>query len=95
VPAALGEPEKSVRAALARLLDRKLLIKVKSDLYVDAAAVDALREKLIAHLDQHGQLTPAEWKDITGLSRKFSIPLAEYFDEEKLTLRVGEIRKRR
>ena len=32
---------------------------------------------------------------ITGLSRKFSIPLAEYFDTEALTLRVGEIRRRR
>lgn len=95
VPAVIGEPEKSVQAALARLLDRKVLVRVKSDLYVDAAAIDALRARLIAHLDQHGQITPTEWKTITGLSRKFSIPLAEYFDTEALTLRVGEIRRRR
>ena len=32
---------------------------------------------------------------MTGVSRKFSIPLAEHFDGEKLTLRVGEVRKLR
>ena len=50
---------------------------------------------LLAHLEKHGQITPLEWKDIVGASRKYSIPLAEHFDAEKLTLRVGEIRKLR
>ncbi|MGB5687453.1 MAG: SelB C-terminal domain-containing protein [Candidatus Electrothrix sp.] len=32
------------------------------------------------------------FKDLTGLSRKFSIPLLEYFDKIKLTIRVGDKR---
>ena len=32
------------------------------------------------------------FKDLTGLSRKFSIPLLEYFDKIKVTMRVGDKR---
>ena len=33
-----------------------------------------------------------KFKDIAGVSRKFAIPLLEYFDREKVTLRVGDKR---
>jgi selenocysteine-specific elongation factor len=95
VPAVVHADEKSVRTALERLIKQGILIRVKPDLYVDAQAMDTLRRALEAHLDAHGQITPTEWKDVTGASRKYSIPLAEYFDAQKLTLRVGEIRRRR
>jgi selenocysteine-specific elongation factor len=95
VPAAVRADEKAVRPALERLLAQGMLVRVKPDLYVDAQAMEKLRAGLIAHLDAHGQITPTEWKDITGASRKYSIPLAEYFDAQKVTLRVGEIRRRR
>ena len=81
--------------ALDRLLAARVITKVKPDLYVDTAAIAALRAKLVAHLDAHGEITPQQWKDVCGTSRKFSIPLAEFFDGEKLTLRVGDIRRRR
>jgi selenocysteine-specific elongation factor len=95
VPAAVRADEKAVRTALERLIKQGTLVRVKPDLYVDAQAMEKLRVALVAHLDAHGQITPTEWKDITGTSRKYSIPLAEYFDAQKLTLRVGEIRRRR
>ena len=95
LPEIVAADVKAVRAACDRLLNTGVLVKIKSDFFVDANALDGLRQKLIAHLDDKGQITPAEWKAITGTSRKFSIPLAEYFDAEKLTLRVGDIRKRR
>ncbi len=95
VPAALSEPPQAVRAALDKLIKQGALTRVKSDLYIDAGAVATLRAKLEAHLAERGEITPAEWKTMTGVSRKFAIPLAEYFDAEKLTLRVGDIRKRR
>ena len=95
VPAEIGGDFNAIQAALARLLATGALIKVKPDFYVGAEAIAALRAKLIAHLEKHGQITPLEWKELVGASRKYSIPLAEHFDSEKLTLRVGEIRKRR
>ena len=95
LPSALGLPEPRVRAALDRLLSAGRLVRVKSDYYVAADTIATLRAALEAHLDAHGQITPAEWKALTGATRKYSIPLAEHFDEIKLTLRVGDIRKRR
>jgi selenocysteine-specific elongation factor len=70
------------------------LVRVK-DLVFFAPAVDELREKLRAHLQAKREITPQEWKELVGASRKFTIPLAEHFDAEKLTMRVGEVRKLR
>jgi selenocysteine-specific elongation factor len=95
VPAEIKGDPSAVRAALDRLLAAGTLVKVKPDYFIDAETLAALRARLTAHLAAHGQITPLEWKDIVGASRKYSIPLAEHFDAEKLTLRVGEIRKRR
>ncbi len=95
MPAEIGMPEPQIKIALDQLVSAKRAVKVKPDYYVDKAALDALRARLIAHLDQHSQITAQEWKELCGTTRKWSIPLAEYFDAEKVTLRVGDIRKRR
>ncbi|MEZ4363097.1 MAG: selenocysteine-specific translation elongation factor [Kofleriaceae bacterium] len=95
LPELVKQPEPVVRAALDRLVAQKLLTKVKPDLLMDRAVVDALRTKLLAHFESHAELTPQQWKDLVGASRKFTIPLAEFFDAEKLTLRVGDVRRRR
>jgi len=95
VASELGGDARAIRAAMDRLLKLEVLVRVKSDYYAHHTAVDALRDKLVAHLDARGEITPPEWKALTGVTRKYAIPLAEYFDAEKLTLRVGDIRKRR
>jgi selenocysteine-specific elongation factor len=95
VAAASGHGDAETRAALDRLLAAGTIRKVKPDLYVDGTVLDALRARLLDFLDQRGAITPQEWKELTGTSRKYSIPLAEYFDGEKLTLRVGDVRRRR
>ena len=46
-------------------------------------------------MDAPSTIDAQQWKDLTGASRKFTIPLAEYFDAEKLTLRVGDVRRKR
>jgi selenocysteine-specific elongation factor len=95
VPAEVGAPDAQVKAALDVLLRANRLVRVRPDYFVDKTTLDALREKLRAHLVANGQITPQEWKALTGVSRKYMIPLAEHFDAEKLTLRVGDIRKLR
>jgi selenocysteine-specific elongation factor len=84
-----------VKTALDRLVAGKQLVKIKPDLLVHAAAVADLRARLLAFLDEHKTINAQQWKDLTGASRKYTIPLAEYFDAEKVTLRVGEVRRRR
>jgi selenocysteine-specific elongation factor len=95
LPAVLGIPEAACKAALDRLVAHKLVIRVKSDLLVHAAVIAELKAKLVAFLAQHPTIDAQQWKELTGASRKFTIPLAEYFDAEKLTLRVGDLRRLR
>jgi selenocysteine-specific elongation factor len=46
-------------------------------------------------LKEHGEITTTQFKEMTGASRKYTIPLLEYFDAQKVTIRVGEVRKLR
>ncbi len=95
LPALLGIAEPQIKVALDRLVAAKLVIKVKPDLMMHAKVVATVRDKLLAFLAEHGTIDAQQWKDLTGASRKFTIPLAEYFDGEKLTLRVGDVRRKR
>lgn len=95
LPELLGLAEPAVRLALERLIAAKLVTKIKPDLIMDAATVDFLRQRLVAHLDEHTEITPQQWKELVGASRKYTIPLAEYFDAGRVTLRVGDVRRRR
>ena len=66
--------------------------KVKGDLFYSPQHLNQIREKLVARLKEKGEITPPEFRELTGLSRKFMIPLLEYFDSTKLTIRVGDKR---
>jgi selenocysteine-specific elongation factor len=95
MPAALSITDAQLKTALDRLVAAKLVIRIKPDLFMHADVVSALRTKLVAFLDAHKTIDAQQWKDLTGASRKFTIPLAEYFDAEKVTLRVGDVRRKR
>lgn len=77
------------------LVAEGVLIKVKENLYFHAEPMNGLKEKLIAYLETHGEITTPRFKEMTQASRKFVIPLLEYFDANHVTLRVGDIRKLR
>ena len=68
------------------------LIKINEELCFDSAAIQQLRENYRALLLKDGKATPASFKDLTGLTRKYIIPLMEYFDMTKLTVRVSDHR---
>jgi selenocysteine-specific elongation factor len=95
LPAELHEPEAQVKAALDVATREGRLVRIRPDYLVEKGVLDGLRAELRAHLAANGQITPQEWKTLTGVSRKYAIPLAEHFDVEKITLRVGEVRKLR
>lgn len=54
--------------------------------------MEELREKVKKHLLEHGEITPGDFRDISGISRKNGIALLEHFDKEQLTMRVGDKR---
>ena len=63
---------------------------MKEDLYFHQAAIEALKAALIDFLKQNREITVNQFKDLTQTSRKFSIPLLEYFDSTRTTVRVGD-----
>ncbi|MDD2540052.1 MAG: selenocysteine-specific translation elongation factor, partial [Desulfuromonadaceae bacterium] len=84
--------EKSVRDNIAILIRNGDAVRISSDLFYASEVLDDLRGKLINHLREKEEITPPEYRELTGLSRKFLIPLLEHFDSEKVTIRVGDKR---
>jgi selenocysteine-specific elongation factor len=84
--------EKTARDNLALLVRNGELARISSDLFYATGELDGLREKLVGLLKEKGEIVPTDFRDVTGLSRKFLIPLLEYFDSEKVTIRVGDKR---
>ncbi|MDP2627670.1 MAG: selenocysteine-specific translation elongation factor [Candidatus Rokubacteria bacterium] len=68
------------------------LVRVKESLYFHAEALRGIQDKLVAHLREKKEIGPADMKDLLGVSRKYAIPLMEYFDAQRVTVRQGERR---
>ncbi len=83
------EPSRG-RALLQILLRGRKLVKVGEELIFHADAIESLRTLLAAR--RGCRFGVAEFKDWTGVSRKYAIPLLEYLDRERVTRRDGEQR---
>lgn len=77
---------------LQYLLKKGLLVRVADDLYFHAECLDKARQELINYLREKGEITVGETRDLLQTSRKYALPLLEYFDREKTTKRVGDKR---
>jgi selenocysteine-specific elongation factor len=84
--------EASLRDMLGKLAHEGKAAKIKGDMYFHAGVIDTLKKKVIDHLEKHKEMMPSDFKNITGVSRKYMIPLLEYFDETRLTIRSGDKR---
>ena len=60
-----------------------------------SAHIDALKARLKVYFQANELMDTATFKEITGASRKWTIPLGEYFDRIHLTVRVGNDRRLR
>jgi selenocysteine-specific elongation factor len=68
------------------------LVKVKEDLYFHKNAIEKLKHRVVDFIKESGEITTPELKEVTGVSRKYTIPLIEYFDKMQVTVRVGDKR---
>ena len=85
-------PDKVLLEHLALLVGEGSVVKVKSDIFYSLAALAEIEALLTTYLREHGEMSPAEFREKTGLSRKFMIPVLEYFDARKVTIRLGDKR---
>lgn len=80
------------RKLVTLLLRDKILVKVTEDLVFHREALDGLRALVLARKNQSPKIDVGAFKDMTGVSRKYAIPLLEYMDRERITRRVGNER---
>ena len=85
-------PEKQIRQVIDLLLARGTLLKINESLCFHASAIQQLQENVVAFIRKEGEIDAPRFKELTGLTRKFSIPLLEYFDKIKLTIRIDDKR---
>jgi selenocysteine-specific elongation factor len=74
------------------LVEGKRLVRIKESLFFHARALETIQDKLVALLRERKDIGPGDIKDLLGISRKYAIPLLEYFDGRRVTMRVGERR---
>ncbi len=90
----------NIRAETAKniimlLVEEGKLVKVKDDLFFDADSLGSLQDRLVSYLKENESISTPSFKEMTGASRKYTIPLLEYFDSRNITIRVGDNRKLR
>ncbi len=91
----LDADPKRAKEVLMLLVEEGQIVKTKEDLYFHVKAVNNLKNRLVDFLKSRGEITTPQFKEMTGASRKYVIPLIEYFDSKNVTLRVGDSRKLR
>ena len=92
----LAAATRLAKPAIDRLLkllcEHGRLVRVADDLLFHREAIQRARELLVAHLRKEGQLESVKFKYLLDTSRKFAIPLLDYFDRSGVTRRVGYTR---
>ncbi|MCZ6820723.1 MAG: selenocysteine-specific translation elongation factor [Calditrichaeota bacterium] len=69
------------------------VVRAEGDIYFHPQAVAEVREKLVAFLQQHGEISISQFKDLLGgASRKYAMPLINHFDSLRVTQREGDVR---
>jgi selenocysteine-specific elongation factor len=83
------------RKILQLLIDERKLVRIQGEMFMHARVIQDLKFKLQAYASQHEPdrlIDVPGFKDIAGVSRKYAIPLLEYFDREQVTRRAGDKR---
>ncbi len=83
------------RKILQLLIDNGTLVRVQGEMFFHANAIEHLKSLLGEFATAHEPdrlIDVPGFKDLAGVSRKYAIPLLEYFDRERITVRAGDKR---
>ena len=90
--AALGEPPPRI-AAMARLLaERGVVARLDDQIWMHRDAVEAGKQSALKLFARAPAFTTMEFRDALGVSRKFAVPLVDYLDKIRFTVRSGNNR---
>ncbi|HEY2776096.1 MAG TPA: selenocysteine-specific translation elongation factor [Candidatus Binatia bacterium] len=87
-------PERIAKVAAVLLLQGRL-VKVAPELFFAPQRLDEIAAKLKDYLERESEITAAAFRDLIAASRKYGIPLLDWFDRSGLTIRVGDVRRLR
>ncbi len=84
--------ESLVREVISLQLREGQLVKISETLYYASDVIEQLTRMVVDFIEKEGDIDAPRMKNLTGLTRKFSIPVLEYFDRIKLTMRIEDRR---
>ena len=82
----------SSKAVIPLLIEQKKIIGVEKGLCFHTMVLDKLKENLREYIKKQGPISVAQFRDLTKTSRKYAVPLLEYFDAIHFTKRTGDVR---
>jgi selenocysteine-specific elongation factor len=84
----------TARKVFQMLRDSGEITQISNEFYFSKLVIDGLISKLrtFASATPDRIIDVAKFKELAGISRKYAIPLLEYFDREKVTARRGDER---
>ena len=99
-PPTKEELSQSLKLDMKHLLDiLKLMVKegslvrINDSMYITSSTYRKMVENLKGFFSKKSEMTIAEFRDILNTTRKYALPFLEYLDSNKITLRIGDIRK--
>lgn len=87
-----GEDPKQAKQILGVLVNQGVLTRIKEDIYYHTPALQEIQRRLEEYLRANERMGAPHFKQLVGLSRKYIIPLLEYFDTKGVTMRLGDER---
>ncbi len=82
----------TARKIVQLMLKENALVKISEEMVIDRGSLDKLIANVRALKSKNPKLGVSEFKDLTGVTRKYAIPLLEYLDRQRVTRRVGDER---
>jgi len=73
-------------------INKKVLVKLEDNVLIHRANLDKARVLLVGFLEEKGEITLGEARDLLNTSRKFALPVMAYFDKERITRRIDDKR---
>lgn len=84
--------EKNFKQVLEAMISSGQLVRVEDKICFHCSCYNKAFELACAYMEEHGQLTLGELRDLLGTSRKYAVALLEYWDRRGLTKKFGDAR---
>lgn len=84
--------EPAFSQAFEFLLETGVLVKIKDEIVFHRDVLSRVTAELMSYLSSNGSITVSDFRQHVGTTRKYAVPLLEYFDSRRITRREGDVR---